>query len=83
MENPFNETFNKVFADRKEEADEFYKNLLPDNASKDLVALQRLAGVVYGLEVNDMVCVLNRRGVEVMGFVNDVEQHESDLGGQV
>ena len=43
LQNPFDENFNKVFADRKNDADDFYKNLLPANISEDLTAIHRQA----------------------------------------
>ena len=39
----FDETFYSVFADRKKEADVFYKNLLPQNCSADKANMQRQA----------------------------------------
>ena len=43
LPHPFDETFNTVFTDRKKEADEFYKNLLPQNISADNANIQRQA----------------------------------------
>jgi hypothetical protein len=42
-QNPFNEDFNAVFAERKTEADEFYKSFLPANISADDASMQRQA----------------------------------------
>lgn len=43
VEDPFDENFNKVFTDRKNDADEFYTNLLPANISEDLAIINRQA----------------------------------------
>ena len=40
---PFDEKFNMVFADRKKEADEFYKQLLPKTIAADDANIQRQA----------------------------------------
>ncbi|MFM9911184.1 MAG: MGH1-like glycoside hydrolase domain-containing protein [Chitinophagaceae bacterium] len=43
LQHPFDKNFDIVFADRKKEADEFYKNLLPENCSADAANIQRQA----------------------------------------
>ena len=43
LQSPFDEGFEKVFTDRKNEADDFYKNLMPENISDDLAAIHRQA----------------------------------------
>ena len=43
LQDPFDVKFDIVFADKKKEADEFYKNLLPGNISADAASIQRLA----------------------------------------
>ena len=43
LQNPFDENFEIILADRKKEADEFYKNILPDNISADTANMQRQA----------------------------------------
>ena len=43
LQNPFDENFDIVFADRKNEADEFYNNLMPENISEDAANIQRQA----------------------------------------
>ena len=43
LQNPFDEKFHIVFADRKKEANEFYKNLMPENSSSDAANIQRQA----------------------------------------
>jgi hypothetical protein len=46
---PFNEGFEKIFATRKQEANDFYQKILPTNISPDLKNIQRkaLAGVLW------------------------------------
>ncbi len=50
LQHPFDDNFDLVFADRKKEADEFYKNLLPQNISADTANIQRqaFAGLLWG-----------------------------------
>jgi len=43
LQDPFDTAFQQVFSDRKNEADEFYKNLVPKNISADLVTIHRQA----------------------------------------
>ena len=43
LQNPFDEKFDIVFTDRKNEADEFYKNLMPEAISDDAANIQRQA----------------------------------------
>ena len=43
LQHPFDDAFHAVFTDRKNEADEFYKNLLPTGASQDYANIQRQA----------------------------------------
>lgn len=43
IQDPFDERFNAVFSERKKEADEFYKNLLPENCPADIAGIQRQA----------------------------------------
>lgn len=43
LQQPFDESFVAVLKKRKQEADEFYKNLLPENVSDDAANLQRQA----------------------------------------
>ncbi|MBC7936400.1 MAG: glucosidase, partial [Rhizobacter sp.] len=43
LQNPFDENFDIVFADRKNKADEFYNNLMPENISEDAANIQRQA----------------------------------------
>ena len=43
LENPFDEDFNTVFTERKKEADEFYKSLMPENISEAAANVQRQA----------------------------------------
>ncbi len=43
MEHPFDESFNAVFTQRKNEANEFYKALLPQNIGEDVANIQRQA----------------------------------------
>jgi Glycosyl hydrolase family 63 C-terminal domain len=40
---PFTDGFENVFAQRKNEADDFYNNILPKNSSNDLINIQRQA----------------------------------------
>ena len=46
---PFNQDFEKIFATRKQEANDFYQKILPTNISPDLKNIQRkaLAGVLW------------------------------------
>jgi hypothetical protein len=46
---PFNQGFEKIFATRKQEANDFYQKILPTNISPDLKNIQRkaLAGVLW------------------------------------
>ena len=46
---PFPEDFNQIFVQRKAEADEFYKTVLPQNISGDIKNIQRqaLAGLLW------------------------------------
>ncbi len=48
-ETPFGPEFDKIFAARKTEADDFYKEILPSNATPDetLVMRQALAGMLW------------------------------------
>ena len=43
IEIPFDKTFDLIFADRKNEADEFYNNLLPSNIETNVTNIQRQA----------------------------------------
>jgi Glycosyl hydrolase family 63 C-terminal domain len=43
LQNPFDENFDIVFKERKNEADDFYKNLMPENISEDLAIIHRQA----------------------------------------
>ena len=43
LQNPLNESFKAVFANREKEADEFYKALLPANIAEDDANIQRQA----------------------------------------
>jgi Glycosyl hydrolase family 63 C-terminal domain len=43
LQHPFDESFDTVFTDRKKEADEFYKNLLPEHIAADTANIQRQA----------------------------------------
>ncbi|MFM6924105.1 MAG: MGH1-like glycoside hydrolase domain-containing protein, partial [Ferruginibacter sp.] len=43
LQSPFDESFERVFTDRKNEADDFYKNLMPENISEDLASIHRQA----------------------------------------
>jgi hypothetical protein len=43
LQNPFDENFETIFVKRKNEADEFYKNLMPENCSADMANIQRQA----------------------------------------
>ncbi len=47
--NPFNETFDGIFIQRKMEADEFYEGLAPSGCSEDIKGIQRqaLAGLLW------------------------------------
>ncbi len=49
VEQPFNDSFIEVFLTRKNEANEFYKALLPENTSDDIANVQRqaLAGLLW------------------------------------
>lgn len=49
LQDPFGEDFEQVFAQRKQEADEFYASLAPDNLSDDerLVQRQAYAGMLW------------------------------------
>ncbi|MCZ2460757.1 MAG: glucosidase [Chitinophagales bacterium] len=40
---PFDKNFDSIFAERKKEADDFYRELLPENCSTDLASIQRQA----------------------------------------
>jgi Glycosyl hydrolase family 63 C-terminal domain len=43
MLHPFDANFDAIFSERKNEADEFYKNLLPENYSTEMANIQRQA----------------------------------------
>lgn len=43
LHDPFDKSFPLVFDDRKKEADEFYKRLLPENCNEDTARIQRQA----------------------------------------
>ncbi len=43
LQYPFDESFNAVFTTRKNEANEFYKALLPENSAEDIANVQRQA----------------------------------------
>ena len=47
--NPFGQSFDQVFVQRKEEADDFYKAVLPKNISNEhrLISRQALAGLLW------------------------------------
>ncbi|NNV55478.1 MGH1-like glycoside hydrolase domain-containing protein [Limnovirga soli] len=49
MDAPFSKGFDQIFNQRKKEADEFYADVLPKNASEDLKNIQRqaLAGLLW------------------------------------
>lgn len=42
-ETPFEDRFAAIFEQRKKEADEFYRDILPKNSSADLINIQRQA----------------------------------------
>jgi hypothetical protein len=43
VDNAFTSGFENIFTTRKEEADDFYKAILPDNISRDMATIQRQA----------------------------------------
>lgn len=49
LQNPFDENFDKIFSDRKGEADDFYNNLFSATTPTQLAAIQRqaLAGLLW------------------------------------
>ena len=51
LQNPFDENFDIVFAGRKNEADEFYNNLMPENISKDVANIQRQVASLYSFKL--------------------------------
>ncbi len=59
LEDPLGAKFNQVFEQRKAEADEFYAQLIPQNADEDLANIQRqaFAGMIwtkqyYNIDIN-------------------------------
>lgn len=43
LQHPFDEQFDAIFVERKKEADQFYKHVLPENCPMDIAGIQRQA----------------------------------------